>query len=29
VIATVPIMVMFLWLEKFMTRGMTAGAVKG
>ncbi len=29
VIATVPIMVMFLWLEKFMTRGLTAGAVKG
>ena len=29
VIATLPIMVMFLWLEKYMTRGMTAGAVKG
>ncbi len=29
VIATVPIMVMFLGLERFMTRGMTAGAVKG
>jgi multiple sugar transport system permease protein len=29
VIATVPIMVIFLALEKFMTRGLTAGAVKG
>ncbi|MDF0603463.1 carbohydrate ABC transporter permease [Psychromarinibacter sp. C21-152] len=29
VIATVPIMVLFLGLEKFMTRGLTAGAVKG
>ncbi|MBC6437563.1 MAG: carbohydrate ABC transporter permease [Rhodobacteraceae bacterium] len=29
VIATVPVMVMFLGLEKFMTRGLTAGSVKG
>jgi multiple sugar transport system permease protein len=29
VIATVPIMVIFLGLERFMTRGMTAGSVKG
>ena len=29
VIATVPIMVLFLGLERFMTRGLTAGAVKG
>jgi len=29
VIATVPIMVIFLGLERFMTRGLTAGAVKG
>ncbi|MGV6811007.1 MAG: carbohydrate ABC transporter permease [Brevirhabdus sp.] len=29
VIATVPIMVLFLGLEKFMTRGLTAGSVKG
>jgi len=25
----VPIMVLFLGLEKFMTRGLTAGSVKG
>jgi multiple sugar transport system permease protein len=29
VIATLPIMVMFLGLERFMTRGLTAGSVKG
>lgn len=29
VIATVPIMVLFLALEKFMTKGLTAGSVKG
>ena len=29
VIATVPIMVLFLGLEKFMTKGLTAGSVKG
>ncbi|NDR57276.1 carbohydrate ABC transporter permease [Aliiruegeria sabulilitoris] len=29
VIATLPIMVLFLGLEKFMTKGLTAGSVKG
>jgi len=29
VIATVPVMVLFLCLERFMTRGLTAGSVKG
>ncbi|RAH99875.1 ABC transporter permease [Acuticoccus sediminis] len=29
VTATVPIMVIFLWLERFMVRGLAAGAVKG
>jgi len=29
VVATVPIMVLFLGLERFMTRGLTAGSVKG
>jgi multiple sugar transport system permease protein len=29
VIATVPIMVLFLSLERFMTKGLTAGSVKG
>ena len=29
VIATVPIMAIFLGLEKFLTKGMTAGSVKG
>ncbi|EFO31289.1 binding-protein-dependent transport systems inner membrane component [Roseibium sp. TrichSKD4] len=29
VIATVPIMAMFLGLERFMTKGLTAGSVKG
>ena len=29
VIATVPIMLIFLFLERFMTRGLTAGSVKG
>lgn len=29
VIATIPIMVLFLSLERFMTKGLTAGSVKG
>ncbi|OED40434.1 ABC transporter permease [Chromatiales bacterium (ex Bugula neritina AB1)] len=29
VIATIPIMVLFLTLERFMTKGLTAGSVKG
>lgn len=29
VIATVPVMVIFLGLERFMTKGLTAGSVKG
>jgi multiple sugar transport system permease protein len=29
VIATIPIMMIFLGLEKFMTKGLTAGSVKG
>ena len=29
VIATIPIMVIFLGLERFMTKGLTAGSVKG
>ncbi len=29
VIATIPIMLIFLGLEKFMTKGLTAGSVKG
>ena len=29
VVATVPIMALFLGLERFMTRGLTAGSVKG
>ncbi|MEM6386046.1 MAG: carbohydrate ABC transporter permease [Pseudomonadota bacterium] len=29
VIATVPIMILFLGLERFMTKGLTAGSVKG
>ena len=29
VIATLPVMALFLGLEKFMTRGLTAGSVKG
>jgi len=29
VVATVPIMVIFLGLERFMTKGLTAGSVKG
>ena len=29
VVATIPIMIIFLWLERFMVRGLTAGAVKG
>ena len=29
VMATVPIMVLFLGLERFMTKGLAAGSVKG
>ena len=29
VVATVPIMALFLGLERFMTKGLTAGSVKG
>lgn len=29
VIATIPIMLIFLWLERFMVQGLAAGAVKG
>ena len=29
VIATIPIMIIFLGLEKFLTKGLTAGSVKG
>lgn len=29
VIATIPIMLIFLGLERFMTKGLTAGSVKG
>ncbi len=29
VIATVPILVIFLWLERFLVAGLTAGSVKG
>ena len=29
VVATVPIMLLFLGLERFMTKGLTAGSVKG
>ncbi len=29
VIATVPILVIFLWFEKFLVQGLTAGSVKG
>ncbi len=29
VVATVPIMILFLGLERFMTKGLTAGSVKG
>ena len=29
VIATIPIMIIFLGLEKFMTKGLTAGSIKG
>ncbi len=29
VIATIPVMVLFLTLERFMTKGLTAGSVKG
>jgi len=29
VIATVPVLVLFLWFEKFLVAGLTAGSVKG
>jgi multiple sugar transport system permease protein len=29
VIITVPIILLFLFFERFLTRGLTAGAVKG
>jgi multiple sugar transport system permease protein len=29
VVATVPVMVLFLWFERFMVQGLTAGSVKG
>jgi ABC-type glycerol-3-phosphate transport system permease component len=29
VITTVPIIVIFFFFERFLTRGLTAGAVKG
>ena len=29
VVATVPVMVIFLWFERFMVQGLTAGSVKG
>ncbi|WP_404401454.1 carbohydrate ABC transporter permease [Pelagibacterium halotolerans] len=29
VVATVPILVIFLWFEKFLVQGLTAGSVKG
>ncbi len=29
VVATLPVMVLFLWFERFMVQGLTAGSVKG
>jgi multiple sugar transport system permease protein len=29
VVATLPVMVIFLWFERFMVQGLTAGSVKG
>ena len=29
VVATVPIVVLFLWAERFMVQGLTSGGVKG
>jgi len=29
VVATVPILVIFLWFERFLVQGLTAGSVKG
>jgi multiple sugar transport system permease protein len=29
VIATVPVLVIFLWFERFLVQGLTAGSVKG
>jgi ABC-type maltose transport system permease subunit len=29
VISTVPILILFLWAERFLVKGLTAGSVKG
>jgi multiple sugar transport system permease protein len=29
IIASVPVVVLFIWLQKYFVRGITAGAVKG
>ena len=29
VVATVPVLVIFLWFEKYLVSGLTAGSVKG
>ena len=29
VMTTLPVMALFLWLERFMVQGLTAGSVKG
>ncbi len=29
VIVTIPVLVIFLWFEKFLVQGLTAGSVKG
>jgi len=29
VIATIPVLVLFLWFERFLVSGLTAGSVKG
>ena len=29
VVATVPVLVLFLWFERFLVGGLTAGSVKG
>jgi multiple sugar transport system permease protein len=29
VIATVPVLALFLWFERFLVAGLTAGSVKG
>jgi len=28
-IATVPVMLLFIWLQKFVVSGLTAGSLKG